>query len=193
MTSDEIVHQFRARVLAHADATGNVAATCRTFGISRKSFYKWRNQVQRYGLDALTPKTRRVPQMPNATPTHVVERLLTLAIEIPTLGCRQYADRLADAGFEISKTTVQKLLVDHGLGRRAQRVARAAAIVAFCSGLITDAAADDDLFGFCHWAPGPGHLVSIDSFYIGNLKGVGKLWQYSAVDGASSFGIARII
>lgn len=44
MTSDEIVHQFRARVLTHADATGNVAATCRTFGISRKS-HKWRNQV----------------------------------------------------------------------------------------------------------------------------------------------------
>lgn len=98
MTQDEIVHQFRARVLAHADTSGNVAETCRTFGISRKSFYKWRNLVQRYGLEALTPKTRRVPQMPNATPTHVVERLLTLAIEIPTLGCRQYGDGLADAG-----------------------------------------------------------------------------------------------
>ncbi len=193
MTSDEIVHQFRARVLAHADATGNVAATCRTFGISRKSFYKWRNQVQRYGLDALTPKTRRAPQMPNATPTHVVERLLTLAIEVPTLGCRQYADRLADGGFEISKTTVQKLLVDHGLGRRAQRVARAAAIVAFCSGLITDAAVDDDLFGFCHWAPGPEHLVSIDSFYIGNLKGVGKVHQLTAVDTFTRWAIVWIV
>jgi len=53
--------------------------------------------------------------MPNATPTHVVERPLTLAIEVPTLGCRQSTDRLADAGFEISKSTVQQLLVNHGI------------------------------------------------------------------------------
>jgi hypothetical protein len=28
--------------------------------------------------------------------------------------------------------------------------------------------------------------------YVGNLKGVGKLWQYSAVDGATSFAVARV-
>ncbi len=193
MTSDEIVQQFRARVLAHADASGNVSATCRTFGISRKSFYKWRNQVQRYGLEALTPKARRAPQMPNATPTHVVERLLTLAIEIPTLGCRQYADRLAEAGFVVSKSTVQQLLVNHGLGRRAQRVARAAAIVALCSGLMTEAADDDELFGFCHWAGAPGHLLSVDSFYIGRLKGVGKVHQLAAVDTFTRWAIVWIV
>jgi len=193
VTSDEIVHQFRARVLAHADATGNVAETCRVFGISRKSFYKWRAAVERYGLEALTPKSRRAPQMPNATPTHIVERLLTLAVEVPTLGCRQYADRLADAGFDVSKSTVQRLLVTHGLGKRAQRVARAAAIVAFCSGLVTEAAADDELFGFCHWAAAPGALVSVDSFYIGNLKGVGKVHQLTAVDVFSRWAMVWIV
>ena len=86
------------------------------------------------------PKDRRPPQLPNATPTHVVEDLLTLAVIEPTFGCRQYADRLAERGYRVGKTTVQKLLVDHGLGRRAQRVARAAAITAATTGLSTDAA-----------------------------------------------------
>ena len=65
--------------------------------------------------------------------------LLTIAITAPTLGCRQYADRLADPGFDVSKSTVQNLLVAHGLGRRAQRLARAAAIAALTTGLVTEA------------------------------------------------------
>jgi hypothetical protein len=52
--------------------------------------------ADRYGLEALVPKARRSPQMPEATPTHVVEALLTLAVTMPTIGCRQYADRLGD-------------------------------------------------------------------------------------------------
>ena len=193
MTSDQIVYQQRVRVLAHSRETGNVAATCRTFGISRKTFYKSRNTAEQYGLEALWPKARRRPQMPNATPTHVVEMLLTLAVTAPTLGCRQYADRLATQGFEVSKSTVQNLLVAHGLGRRAQRLARTAAIATITTGLITDATIDDEPFGFCHWAPGPGHLMSIDSFYIGRLKGVGKVHQLTAVDTFTRWAIVWIV
>ena len=74
------------------------------------------------------PKDRRRPQLPDATQTHVVEDPLTLAVNEPTLGCRQLTDRIGERGYRIGKTTVQKLLVDHGLGRRAQRVARAAVV-----------------------------------------------------------------
>ena len=91
---------------AHAEKIRNVAETCRTFGISRTR-YEWRRVADRYGLEALTPKVRRAPQMPEATPTHVVEALLTPAVLEPTIGCRQYADRLGDQGFSIAKSTVQ--------------------------------------------------------------------------------------
>jgi hypothetical protein len=64
------------------------------------------------------PRERRKPQLTNATPTHVVAELLTIASIEPTLGRRQLADRLADKGLSIGKTTVQKLLNDHGLGSR---------------------------------------------------------------------------
>ena len=77
--------------------------------------------------------------MPSATPTHVHERLLTLAVLEPTICCRQYADRLGDQGFVIAKSTVQKHLVDHGLGTRAKRLAWAAAITAATTGLLTEA------------------------------------------------------
>ena len=193
MTSEEIVYQHRVRVLDHARSSGNVAATCRTFGMSRKTFYKWRNVAARYGIEALRPKTQRPPAMPNATPTHVIEALLTLAITQPTLGCRQLSDRLADQGFTLGKSAIQNHLVAHGLGRRHQRLARAAAVAALTNGTITDAARDDEPFGFCHWSGRPGGLVAVDSFYIGNLKGVGKVYQLTAVDTFTRWAIVWLV
>ena len=141
MTPTEIIYHRRVRLLSLADELGNVAEACRQMGISRTRYYEWRrivDAVRARGVDAQGAPRRR--SCPNATPTHVVEELLTLAVIEPTIGCRQYADRLAERGYGVSKTTVQKLLVDHGLGRRAQRVARAAAITAATSGLSTEAA-----------------------------------------------------
>ena len=191
MTPDQIIYQRRLRVLAHAEQTGNVAETCRVFGVSRTRFYEWRSMAERYGVEALMPKARRRPQLANATPTHVLEVLLTLAVLHPLLGCRQLADRLADRGFRVSKTTVNKLLADHDLARRHQRVARAAAVAA-ATGLVTRPALKDPI-GFCHWAARPGDVVALDGFYIGNLKGVGPVWQLTAVDTATRLAMVWII
>jgi transposase InsO family protein len=193
VTPTEIIYHRRVRLLSLADELGNVAAACRQMGISRTRYYEWRRVVATYGLEALMPKARRRPQLPNATPTHVIEDLLTLAVVEPTIGCRQYADRLADRGYTVGKTTVQKLLVDHGLGRRAQRVARAAAITAATTGLSTDAARASEPFGFCHYSPAPGCQVAMDSFYVGNLKGVGKVYQLTAIDVATRWAIMLIV
>ena len=95
-------------------------------------------RAEAYGLDALMPKARRAPAMPNQTPTWVVEELLAEAVVRPTLGAARYADvMLAERGFEISRSGVQKLLNRHGLGRRHQRVAALAQLTAATTGLVT--------------------------------------------------------
>ena len=131
--------------------------------------------------------------MPGATPTHVVEELLTLAVLEPTIGCRQYADRLGARGFVIAKSTVQKILVTHGLGKRAQRLAKAAAITAATTGLLTEAVRKDEPFGFCLATGGPGELVCLDSFYVGKLKGVGKVYQLTAIDVFTRWSVVMIV
>jgi transposase InsO family protein len=193
VTPAEIIYRRRIAVLAHAAQTGNVAATCRTFGISRTRYYEWKKRADAYGLDALVPKGRRRPQMPEATPTHVVERLLTLAVIEPTIGCRQYADRLGDQGFSIAKSTVQKILVTHGLATRKRRLAKAAAITAATTGLSTEAAREAGPLGFCLATGGPGELVCLDSFYIGKLKGVGKVYQLTAIDVFTRWAVVMIV
>ena len=193
-TSDEIIFHRRVRLLELAEELGNIAAACRQLGVSRTRFYEWKKLAENYGIEALWPKDRRRPAQPNETPTHVIADLMALVVIEPTIGCRQFADRLSELGFEISKSTVQRILVDHGLGRRRQRVARAAAI-AMLSGLITDPVteADAEPFGFCHWAARPGDLVALDSFYIGHLKGVGKVYQLTAIDTCTRWAIVKLI
>lgn len=193
MTPDQIIAHRRRRLLQLAGELGNVSAACRQMGVSRTRYYEWKTLAETYGLDALTPKNRRRPQGPNATPTWVVNEVLTMATVEPTIGCRQYANRLDDRGYRIGKTTVQRILVDHGLGRRHQRVARAAAITAATTGLVTEAAGDDEPFGFCHYSPDPGGLVALDSFYIGNLKGVGKVYQLTAIDTATRWAMVLLV
>ena len=193
MTPAEIIYHRRLAVLEHAVTSKNVSETCRVFGISRTRYYEWKGVADCYGLDALMPKARRTPQMPGATPTHVVEELLTLAVLEPTIGCRQYADRLGDRGFAIAKSTVQKILVTHGLGKRSQRLGRSAAITAATTGLVTEAARQDGPFGFCLATGGPGELVCLDSFYIGNLKGVGKCYQLTAIDVFTRWAVVAIV
>jgi len=193
VTPAEIIYRRRVALLDHAQRTGNVSESCRTFGVSRTRYYQWKKAADRYGLAALMPKARRTPQMPEATPTHVLEALLTLAVVEPTIGARQYADRLGDRGLSIAKSTVQKHLVAHGLGRRSQRLARAAAITAATTGLVTEAARDAEPFGFCLATGGPGELVCLDSFYVGKLKGVGKVYQLTAIDVFTRWAVVAIV
>ena len=193
MTPNDVIYQRRVALLAEAKRSGNVAQTCRRFGVSRTRYYEWKRRADHYGLEALMPKDRRRPQVAGATPTHVLEELLTLAVTRPTLGARQFADALLERGFVLSKSSVQRHLVANVLGTRARRLAKAAGIAAATSGLLTEAAREEGPFGFCLFSPAPGHLVGVDGFYIGNLKGVGKVYQLTAIDVFSRFAFVWII
>ena len=193
MTPNDVIYQRRVALLAEAERSGNVAEACRRFGVSRTRYYEWKRRADHYGLEALMPKDRRRPQVAGATPTHVLEELLTLAVTRPTLGARQFADALLERGFVLSKSSVQRHLVANVLGTRARRLAKAAGIAAATSGLLTEAAREEGPFGFCLFSTAPGHLVGVDGFYIGNLKGVGKVYQLTAIDVFSRFAFVWII
>lgn len=190
MIPSQIIFHRRVRVLEHAAKT-SVAEAHRVFGVSRKTIHGWKRVAAAYGLEALMPKARRAPAMPNATPTWVVEELLAEAVVRPTLGAERYADILAGRGFEISRSGVQKILNRSGLGRRRQRVSALAQLTAATTGLVTQDALEGP-FGFCHFAARPGDLVALDSFFIGKLKGVGPVWQLTAVDTATRWAICEV-
>ena len=69
----------------------------------------------------------------------------------------------------------------------------APAAIASLSGLITQPVIETEPSGFCHFAARPGDLVALDSFYIGKLKGVGRVYQLTAVDTATRWAITKLI
>jgi transposase InsO family protein len=191
VTLEEIIYHRRVRALDQAGKLP-VAVVCRHHGISRTTYYRWAGRARRHGLAALVPKGRRSPVMPNATPPDVVEAVLAEAIARPTLGARRLLEHLEPRGVALSASGVQKVLVRHRLGRRAQRVAALASITAAEGGVVTEAARRGP-FGFCHFAARPGDLVALDTFYVGKLKGVGTIWQLTAVDTATRFAVAQLL
>ena len=88
MTHEDIVYDRRVRLIEYAAKIGNVSEACRVFGVSRKSYYEWINNAEKYGLSALLPRQRRRPHQPNEMSSEEVAVILAEAIARPTLGPR---------------------------------------------------------------------------------------------------------
>ncbi|MGH9024692.1 MAG: helix-turn-helix domain-containing protein [Acidimicrobiia bacterium] len=83
LTVDDALFRFRLRVFALAEELGNVRLACRMMGVHPSSYYRWRARALRFGLEILRPRARRAPQMPNATPPFVEQRVLAFALGHP--------------------------------------------------------------------------------------------------------------
>src|SRR3954462_12083739 len=82
MTQDDVLFGYRLQLFALAART-SVSHACRTFGVHRSTYYAWKRQVDRHGLEMLRPRERRRPQMPNALPRMIEERIPGFAIAPP--------------------------------------------------------------------------------------------------------------
>ena len=198
MTLDESIRAMRLRVIHRAQGLGSVTAACQEAGISRTVFYRWRKRFERYGADGLHPRRHRARRgRPPEVPPHVERLVVGLSLAWPTWGCGRLAAHLAQQGLaQLAPSTVQRCLRRVGLadppgapggpggpqrdGRPAHRADPPGAPAGQASG--RHVAAEQ-----------PGDLVCLDTFYLGKLKGVGKVWQVTACDAACSYGAAQIL
>lgn len=200
MTLDDSVHGLRLRAIHRAEALGNVSAVCRELGISRTLFYRWRKRYERYGVDGVHP--RRQPGRcgrPVQVPPEVERLVVSVAISTATWGCTRIAAHLMRTWqVRIAPSTVQRVLRRVGLATRRARLTVLEQHAARTAGLLTERT-QQRLWRARHGrtrhvqAGEPGELVSLDTFYIGKLKGVGKVWQITACDVATSYGAAAVL
>jgi transposase InsO family protein len=178
-----------------------VTVLCQEAGISRSRFYELRARYRQYGQAGLRPKPRPVERPSRQLPEPLVDAIIAYAVEHPTHGERTIALVLATprfGGWQVSHGGVANALRRAGLGRRLARLAAAESLAASEGGPLTERVLRDirsiERAKTVHIGSDiPGEELFFDTFYVGHLKGVGKVWQLSAVDGASSFGIARVI
>ena len=192
MTHEDIVYDRRVRLIEYAAKIGNVAEACRVFGVSRNTYYEWLAKAEKYGLSALLPKERRKPHQPNAMSSEEVAVILSEAITRPTLGPRSLLRHLKARGVDRSASGVAKVLRRHHLGTARERIAALASLTAADTGQVTSAAMEGP-FGFCMYASTAGQVVSLDTFYVGRLKGVGAVWQLTAVDVATRTAVCQLV
>ena len=196
MTLEDKVHALRLRVLQRAEELGNVSAACREAGISRTLFYRWKKRFTRYGADGLHPRTTAArPGRPVQLDTTKQRRIIAMALTWPTWGPQRVSDQLQMQGVIVSPTTVWRALHRLGLRTSAQRLLVLEVHSAKSAGLLTERTRQNLARRKTRHvqAEKPGELVCIDTFYIGNLKGVGKLWQLTACDAASSYAMAKVV
>jgi transposase InsO family protein len=199
MTLDESIQGMRLQVIRRASEVG-VSATCQEAGISRTLFYRWQQRLSRYGVDGLHPRRHcaRPGPLPQLPP-HTERQILAVAIAQATWGCRRLAAHLARWWrLSVAPSTVQRLLRRHGLSTRRERLLVLEHQSARQTGLLTERtrrALWRARYGATRHveAQAPGELVCLDTFYIGKLKGVGPVWQITACDAASSYGVAAIL
>lgn len=180
MTLDEKVHGLRRHVIQRAAQLGNVSRACREAGISRALFYRWRQRLERYGQDGVHPRRHRArPGRPVQLAPETERLLLSVAVSAATWGASRIAAYLRHRWqLRVAPSTVQRALQTAGL--LTERTRRT-------------------LWQAQHGQPRhvvahePGELVCLDTFYIGQLKGVGKVWQITACDAACSYGVAWLL
>ncbi len=199
MAPAESLARLRKRVLDRVTAGEvTVATACWEAGISRAAYYQLRRRYLAYGEAGLRPRPHP-PRPSRRLREPLVDAILSYAITHAGEGERSIAGALALArfgGWQVSHSGVRNVLRRAGLGRRLARLAAAESLSTAEGGPLTERALREIR---AIERPRVMHIGSdvvgaelfADTMYVGKLKGVGTVWQYTMVDGACSFGFGR--
>lgn len=193
MTSDTLMYKDRCHIFkTYFSSSMTVTALCDQYGRSRTWFYRWRCRYQLYGEAGLRNITRDQPAMPNKTPLDVEMKILDYIEHYPSHGPVRIADELHKTGIMVKPSAVYNVLKRHDLNTRKKRLEH----LRIKQGVVaTPADLDRDRERSKHRSLDtryPGHIVGMDVFYVGTLKGVGRIYQFTAIDTYSSFAWAKL-
>jgi transposase InsO family protein len=187
------VARQRLGVLELAKALGNVSEACRQRGMARTQFYEYKRRFQTHGLEGLKDLPPIPKDHPLATPPETVARILALSLEHPAWGCDRLSAALQHEGVAVSSPTIQNILIKHDMGTKYDRLLKLEAQAAttaleLTAEQIAQLEKQNPVFRERHVESSkPGALLCQDTFYVGRLKGVGKVYLHVAVDAYGSY------
>jgi transposase InsO family protein/transposase-like protein len=199
MTTQKKVARRKLSLLELAQDMGNVSKACRMMGYSRQQFYEIRRNFQTYGAEGLIDRLpgAKGPH-PNRVAAEVEAAILDHALAHPCHGPVRVAQELVLKGVQVSAGGVRGVWQRHGLLTRHERLLRlekstAERKVALSDEQIRLLERFSPEFRERHIeAPHTGALVAVDTFFVGVLKGVGKVYLQTAIDCHSRYAWARL-
>lgn len=197
-TTNSII-KHKVGLLNLAEELQNVSKACKVMGVSRDTFYRYQEMAEQGGVDALINRSRRVPNLKNRVDEVTEKAVIDYAIEFPAYGQVRASNELRKQGVFVSPSGVRSIWLRNDLENFRKRLKALEDKVATDGIILTESQVvalekkkeDDIACGEIETAH-PGYLGSQDTFYVGNLKGVGRIYQQTFVDTYSKVAYCKL-
>ena len=199
MNLNQKIIRNKVGLLNLAEELGNVSKACKIMGFSRDTFYRYKTAAEEGGVEALLDKSRRVPNHKNRVDPLVEEAVLKVALDFPAYGQVRVSNELRKQGISVSPSGVRSVWLRNDLENFKKRLKNLEAKVAKEGGILTESQLqalerkkDDDIACGEIETHHPGYLGSQDTFFVGTVKGVGRIYQQTFVDTYSKVACCKL-
>jgi transposase InsO family protein len=196
---NQSIIKHKMGLLHLAEELQNVSQACRVMGVSRDTFYRVKEAKETGGMEALLHKDRRRANLKNRMDESIERAILAFAIENPAAGQVRVSNELRKRAMMVSPTGVRSVWLRTGLQTFKQRLAALEKKMAEEGIVLTEAQVaalerkrEEQLECGEIETAHPGYLGSQDTFYVGNMKGVGRIYQQTFVDTYAKVAFAKL-